>query len=287
MAAGPWIVDFDLLRIHPLSCNAGMGMINGHFYATPGTRPQDPDEAIDRYLAAIVAFGHSGMFVPERHASMRDYRALAVGSDEFRSYYMIQALAARYTQADVTAIRYMDASGRLLTTEDAVADGTVARSQVMTTYSDGTTTVANGAADEPLECIWDGMPLALPPNGFAGMSGDRRVRVWNGMKDGHRAEFAVAPDYTYLNGRGVFTVFPEGGTDGICVRLPLDDGTEDVVTCGATRIELPYVARRIEALDESGRALRDVPIQTWNGRTVIAPSPDAVSYRVTREAVNN
>ena len=287
MAAGPWIVDFDLLRIHPLSCNAGMGMINGHFYATPGTRPQDPDEAIDRYLAAIVAFGHSGMFVPERHASMRDYRALAVGSDEFRSYYMIQALAARYTQADVTAIRYMDASGRLLTTEDAVADGTVARSQVMSTYSDGTTTVANGSADEPLECIWDGMPLALPPNGFAGMSGDRRVRVWNGMKDGHRAEFAVAPDYTYLNGRGVFTVFPEGGTDGICVRLPLANGTEDVVTCGATRIELPYVARRIEALDESGRALRDVPIQTGNGRTVIAPSPDAVSYRVTREAVNN
>ena len=107
------------------------------------------------------------------------------------------------------------------------------------------------------------------------------------MKDGHRAEFSVAPDYTCLNGRSVFTVFPEGGMDGICVRLPLDDGTEDVVTCGATRIELPYIARRIEARDESGRALRDLPIRTGNGRTVIVPSPDAVSYRVIREAVND
>ena len=284
MATGPWIVDFDLLRIHPLNCNAGMGMINGHFYATPGTRPKDPDEAIDRYLAATVAFGHSGMFVPERHASMRDYRTLAVGTDEFRSYYMVQALAARYTQADAATIRYVDAEGRLLTTEEAVANGTVARSQVVTTYADGTTTAVNGSADEPLACVWDGKPLTLPPNGFAGVSGDRRVRAWNGIKDGHRAEFAVAPEYVYLNGRGVFTSFPEGGTDGICVRRPLSDGVEDVVPCRATRIELPYVAKRIEACDEGGRSIRDLPIRAEYGRTVIVPSSDAVSYRVTRLA---
>ena len=284
MATGPWIVDFDLLRIHPLNCNAGMGMINGHFYATPGTRPKDPDEAIDRYLAATVAFGHSGMFVPERHASMRDYRTLAVGTDEFRSYYMIQALAARYTQADAATIRYVDAEGRLLTTEEAVANGTAARSQVVTTYADGTTTAVNGSADEPLACVWDGKPLTLPPNGFAGVSGDRRVRAWNGIKDGHRAEFAVAPEYVYLNGRGVFTSFPEGGTDGICVRRPLSDGVEDVVPCRATRIELPYVAKRIEACDEGGRSIRDLPIRAEYGRTVIVPSSDAVSYRVTRLA---
>ena len=282
MAAGPWIVDFDLLRIHPLGCNAGMGMIGGHFYATPGTRPTDPEEAIDRYLAATVAFGHSGMFVPERHASLRDYRTLAVGSDEFRSYFMIQALAARYTQVAVTKIRYVDAVGRLLTTEDAVAAGAVARSQIVTTYADGTTTAVNGSSDEPLACMWDGKSLLLPPNGFAGISGDRRVRVWNGVKDGHRAEFAVAPDYVYLNGRGVFTLFPEGGTDGICVRRLLSDGVEDVVPCGATRIELPYAAKRIQARDEADRPIRDMPIRTENGRTVVVPSPDAVSYRVTR-----
>ena len=215
---------------------------------------------------------------------MRDYRTLAVGPDEFRSYYMIQALAARYTQADVATIRYVDAEGRLLTTEEAVANGTVARSQVVTTYADGTTTAVNGSADEPLACVWDGKPLTLPPNGFAGVSGDRRVRAWNGIKDGHRAEFAVAPEYVYLNGRGVFTSFPEGGTDGICVRRPLSDGVEDVVPCRATRIELPYVAKRIEACDEGGRSIRDLPIRAEYGRTVIVPSSDAVSYRVTRLA---
>ena len=79
----PWLVDFDLLRLHPLCCNFGMGNLD-MFY--PGkSAPADPAVAADRFLAATVAFGHPGY--------------LMHGANKERSYFMVQQLAARYTKS--------------------------------------------------------------------------------------------------------------------------------------------------------------------------------------------
>ena len=282
--AGPWLVDFDLRRMHPLECNAGMGMIDGSFYSAPDSRPRDRAEAVDRFLAATVAFGHSGILLPERHAFGRDYGKLAICEEEFRSYYLLQALAARYTQANVDSIRYASSEGRFLSTEEALLSADGVRSQIAVRYADGTETVVNGSTNTMLSCAWRGGRLVLPPNGFVGITGDGRVFVWLGEKDGHRAEFCLSPDYVYMNGRGTFTRLPGGGTDGICVRRLIDAGTEEVIPFNATQIELPYAAERIEILDEAGGVAETVVPHVKEGRTRLEPKLGVVSYRVTRKA---
>ena len=284
MSQGPWIVDFDLLRMHPLECNFGMGMIDAHFYQTPGTKPSDRSAALDRFFAATVAFGHPGYLLPERHAAQRHYKDMKVNEEEFRSYYLIQAIAAKYTVADVTSIRYGAENGHLLSTEEAILSKNCDMMQVVTRYSDGTVTAANGSTNAYLSCVVDGCRINLPPGGIYALSGDRSVRVWLGEREGRKMEFAVSPDYIYINGRGAFTEFPLGSTDGICVRLSLSEGEEEVIPFGATRIELPYAADRIEELDEKRNRIRIVENCRSGGKTVLRPVSGTVSYLIRRKS---
>ena len=282
LASGPWLVDFDLLRMHPLECNFGMGMIDAHFYNTPGTKPADRRIALDRFFAATVAFGHPGYLLPERHAAQRHYKDVSVGEEEFRSYYLIQAIAAKYTVADVKTIRYASGDGRLLTTEEALLSDDCDLMQPVVRYSDGTVTVVNGSPKSGLSCEVNGEKIVLPPGGLYAVSGDGKVRVWIGEIDGHRAEYAVSPDYSYVNGRGVFTWLPGCATDGICVRRPSGTGAEEVIPFGAKRIMLPYEAGKIEVLGEDCSVMKIESPSTEHGCTVIKPSVDAVSYRIIR-----
>ncbi len=197
----PWLVDFDLLRLHPLCCNFGMGALD-MFY--PGkSAPADADLKVDRFLAATVAFGHPGFLVHGR--KMED-----------RSYFMIQALAARYTQADAVEIRYIDADGKVHDTSSALASGVFRRSQVTVRYSDGTFVAANGSKDQPMQV---GNGLWLPPNGYCGWTTDGAVFVYSGLLDGHRVDYAKGPEYVYMDGRGVQTTFPGGAAKNVLVRL--------------------------------------------------------------------
>lgn len=201
ISINPWLVDFDLRRLHPLACNFGMGDV-GMFY--PGkSAPTNADVKVDRFLAATVAFGHPGYLVPS--PKMED-----------RSYFMIQALAARYTQADVAEIRYLDADGTAYETSRAVLNGVFHRSQVAVTYADGTFVAANGSTTEPmkLEC-----GIELPPNGYCGWTADGGVFVYSGLVDGHRVDYSVSPEYVYMDGRGVATKLPGGSCTGAVVRL--------------------------------------------------------------------
>jgi hypothetical protein len=284
--SGPWLVDFDLLRMHPLECNFGMGMIDAHFYNTPGTKPADRRIALDRFFAATVAFGHPGYLLPERHAAQRHYKDVSVGEEEFRSYYLIQAIAAKYTVADVKTIRYASGDGRLLTTEEALLSDNCDMMQVAACYSDGTVTAANGSTNAWMSFGMDGEKVNLPPNGLFALSGDRKVSVWIGERNGHRAEFAVSPDYAYFNGRGHFTEFAGCATDGICVRLPVSRDVEEVIPFQATRLHLPFRASRIELLDEDRNVIgRQSPV-VKNGETVIHLQPNVVSYRISCERGN-
>lgn len=266
-AAGlPWLVDFDLLRMHPLCCNFGMGD-DSMFY--PGdARPSDPQAAADRFLAATVAFGHPGFLLHGR-------------AFELQSYFMIQALAARYTQAGAASIRYADRDGRLFRTSDAIANGCYRRSQILTRYTDGTVTAVNGSGGEPFPLDWEGERISLPPDGFCGKSADGKVRVFSGRKNGRRADLSVSPDYVYVNGRGRFASFAEGGCDGILIRLPEAGGTEEIILHGAGECALPYGVAAAVALDRGRKVIGPVETRVSRGRTYLVPDAKAVSYRVT------
>ena len=159
----PWIVDFDLLRLHPLECDFGMGHQN-MFYWRSGIKPDSP-EGIDRFLTATVAFGHAGYLLTYCNAAVK------------RSYSLVQPLAARYAKANAALIRYVDADGAMWTLSEAIFNGAVRRCQIVTRYDDGTVTVANGSRTERLKLSLDGRTFDLPPNSFWGRTGDGEVEV--------------------------------------------------------------------------------------------------------------
>ena len=76
----PWLVDFDLRKLHPLCCNFGMGNLEMFYGRHPehDGPPEDRDARLDRFLAATLAFGHTGFLVLEggMNSAARSYFAL-------------------------------------------------------------------------------------------------------------------------------------------------------------------------------------------------------------------
>jgi hypothetical protein len=155
----PWLVDFDLRKMHPLNCNFGMG--SPSMFWGVNNIPSG-DDAMDQFFAATIAFGHTSFLI-----SMGNDPTLSL-----RSYFMPLALHSRYALASAQTIRYADARGNLLDTSRAVASGDYARSQIVTQYDDGTITVVNGNATEWMRVQIGNRKIALPPFGYAGWSRD-------------------------------------------------------------------------------------------------------------------
>ena len=159
----PWIVDFDLRRMHPLECDFGMGH-HQMFYWRSDIKPDSP-EGVDRFLTATVAFGHTGYLLTFNNAAVK------------RSYFLVQPLAAYYAKANAKEIRYVDAAGALWPLSEAIFNGAIARCQIVTRYDDDTLTVANGSRAERLKLKLGGRTFNLPPNSFWGRSGDGKVEI--------------------------------------------------------------------------------------------------------------
>ncbi|MGI6390266.1 MAG: hypothetical protein ACOX7Q_08740 [Kiritimatiellia bacterium] len=126
----------------------------------PNTEPVGGiEELVDCFLTAVVAFGHARTLILDYCFTPSKPFGLAYcgpGRIDFekgidialRSYAMVQPLAARYTQSDVSTIAYLDADGKAHASSAAIADGTVERNQVFVEYQDGTVIVANGNLKE-------------------------------------------------------------------------------------------------------------------------------------------
>ena len=219
----PWIVDFDVLKIHPLECNFGMGTLamfsrgktkEEIFRHRPHTPTEkDRDELIDLFLTATVAFGHapflvldycfepSKAFGPAYHGPTKTDldKGLPIA---LRSYAMVQPIAARYTQSTAKTIRYLDAAGQMHATSAAIASGDVARNHVFVEYADDTCVVANGNTSEWLKATIDGRDCAVPPRAFKAWTRDGQVRVEIGEDaDGRRTYFCDCPEFTYKDGK--------------------------------------------------------------------------------------
>lgn len=269
-AENPWLVDFDLRRLHDLGCNFGMG--NPEMFYTrdrqpPRSTPAERDAWLDRFLAATVAFGHPGFLVTDT----------GMGG-AFRSYYMLQQLAARYCLASADRIRYADSSGRLLETAAAVGTGAYRRSQVVVSYRDGTTVASNGHPSERLRVSMDGKTLDLPPNGYAGWTADGAIEVESGERDGVRCDFAAAPAYLYVDGRGRFARFSRAAGNGPGVCRLLGEGRYEVICLDGAECGFDVKATRATALDKSGKELGPAELRQARGLTYVRPVEGAFSY---------
>ncbi len=265
----PWLVDFDLRKLHPLCGNFGMGNI-GMFYAEGGGlggTPAERDARLDRFLAATVAFGHPGFLVLD--GGLRNAA---------RSYCMLQQLHSRYCLADAQEIRYVDAAGNLLDTTAAVASGAWERSQIVTRYTDGTVTAVNGSPAERLHVRAHGRTLDLPPNGYAGWTADGAVEVLSADASGGRADYAATPAYLYVDGRGRFTRFARAAADGAAICRCEPGGRCEIIPLEGAACGFRVAAAAARALAEDGRDLGPATLRTARGLTYVLPVPGAFSY---------
>jgi len=305
----PWLVDFDLCRIHDLECDFGMGSLG--MYSPGQTREErlfyiphqdEPGEAgrdllVDRYLAATAAFGHIGFLVLDYAFTPPKAFGLAYGAPGtlhfedgirvgMRSYFMNQQLAARYTQASVKSIQYVAADGTLQTTSGAIASGALKRSQPVVHYADGTVVVANGSKTEWLKAEIDGRKLEIAPGGFTGWTADGQIFVESNERDGRRFSYTESPAYIYFDSRDGSQICAKAQGEGAAVCRTLKDG--DYGKDSGARYEFIFlpgasVGFRVSvttatAIDFGGRPLGPARISQRDGFTYIEPVPGAFSY---------
>ncbi len=270
----PWIVDFNLLRMHPLTSDFGCfaGMLFGDANVPKGS----PWQVVEPWTAVTLAFGHAAFLLPQ---------------DPVYAYFMTLAPASRYSQENVRTIRYADGQGRLLTTSEAVTGGEIARNRVVVAYDGGTLVVVNGDPDGGWLSVRRGEGrLALPQWGFFCRGGE--TVAYSGWTRGgtNRVDFCRGgreDGYVFLHGRGVPTEFPGGATDGWLIRLSEAGGTEEIVPeqkRGDVEIGLPYAATRLVGLRGASNAevVREIPFRVdAKGWTRFKRDPGCYSYRAT------
>ena len=266
ISKNPWLLDFDLMRLHPKCVNFGMGT-KSMFY---GNAKQPAGSAAeDRFIAATIAFGHSPFLI--------------WADGLWRGTFMVVGASARYCVADVADIRYSDAQGRLLSTSDAVFDDTYKRNQVAVYYTDGTSVFVNGNDKEPFNLNDAGREIVLPPNGWF-VQGKGVLSV-SAMTGGHRADCAISPGYVYFDGRKKWTVFPCGASDGAVLRRKLAGNTEEVILFRASKVSLPFAAVEVRTLDKDGRDIGiDTEAKVAQGTTILVPRKGVYSWKVVRPA---
>jgi len=268
----PWLVDFDLRKMHPLCCNFGMGN-PGMFFGERrglGKTPEEREAMLDRFLAATLAFGHTGFLVMEGGMS-----------NTVRSYFSVQQVHAAYAQEKAVDIRYADEKGNLLDASAAVAAGAYRRSQVRTEYSNGLVVTVNG---HPAE-TWKTPEGDLPPNGWAVEDPrGKKLVAWSKLVEGHRADYVDSPAYVYANGRGRLTRFDRAACDGQLAVHKRPDGTLEAIPVGGCKVigvSLDGRAATAVALDEEGKALGPAETRLSRGLVYVTPIAKAFSYVLT------
>ncbi|MBQ3343690.1 MAG: SGNH/GDSL hydrolase family protein [Kiritimatiellae bacterium] len=220
-AAMPWLVDFDLLKIHPLECDFGMGSLS--MFSHPATiaerdfylpgMPEGRDRLVDSFIAATLAFGHNGLLIADwcwKPAKMFGPAYCGPSEETFkdglaiarRSYFMTQAIAARYSQEKAVEIRYFDGDGRACGTSEALVSGAIGLRHVYVRYSGGTHVAVNGNPRERMKARVAGVEVDLPPYGYRCWTDDGEVfvRADDSGGNGRRRYFARSPEYVYDGG---------------------------------------------------------------------------------------
>ena len=301
----PWIVDFDLRELHPRECDFGMGTLSmfrrspvameQRYYLAHFDSDRDREELVDRFLAATLAFGHVGLlladfcFDPPRVFG-EAYGPADPGKFDFaggmpiawRSYFMTQAVAARYSQANAEEIRYVAADGSLQPSTEAILSGAVRRQQVAVRYSGGVYVVSNGSASERLRTEFGGERVDLPPRAWRAWTSDGEVLCESSDAGGSRSDYCESSDYIYVDGRGRRASWPKARGAGPAVCRTEGDGWE-IICLGGGSCEFRIPGGRAVALDfagkEIGSAEAHVDADGWYG---VSPVAGAFSYRISR-----
>jgi hypothetical protein len=177
----PLLVDFDLLRIHPLQVNHGMGYYER--WLESGASIAET-ESPDAYRMQEIAFAHA----PFLGGSL--WRNPLTAMTEFG---LVSPVAERYGRAKVASIQYRVA-GKWVPTETAAASGKF--DCVRTAWDNGLTVVANASEE-----LVDEGGLSLPRFGWLAKGDD--IFAYTAMREGHIVDYCSTPDSVFANARNI------------------------------------------------------------------------------------
>ncbi|MBO5751197.1 MAG: hypothetical protein J6R80_02200 [Kiritimatiellae bacterium] len=231
----PWIVDFDLRRLHPLQSDFGVGNLSMFLPGlTRDSTSKELEGAVDRFLVATLAFGHTPFLVLDMMWKRRcdtgnGYPASGnVQTPELglpyalRSYFMVQPASAYYSQAQAKDILYYFDGGEWKKLSEAVLTGDRELQRIALRYDDGTCVVANGHAKKRLAGEVFGRKVDLPPGGYVVWRADGSLDIESGDRHGVRTDYSASVDCCYFDTRASENAVTFGSARGkgigICRR---------------------------------------------------------------------
>ena len=180
----PLLVDFDLLKIHPLEFNHGMGYYERWWAHGPDTQ-RGLLSLLDQYRMQEVAYGHQGFLGGE---------AWHDPALSWLEPHLMRPLTERTALANPVAIDYFDGSRWIDTTAAAKSNAPGAWSRIRVRYSSGLTVWANGG-DAPLTVGG----VTLPPNGW--LATGASLRAGTMLRSGIVSDLAETSDSVFVNAR--------------------------------------------------------------------------------------
>ena len=175
----PLFVDFDLLKIHPLQVNHGMGYYGRWL---PAGHAIQQTMLLDAYRMQEIAYGHAPFVGSELWDNV---------SQVVIEQNLVGSVAKRYGTETAKTIQY-EINGVWTDTNAAVAAGDWSRVQVQ--YSNGDLVVANA---RPQTLNWQG--LTLPQNGWAA-KGDGLL-AYTAIKARQIVDYSETPTSYFANAR--------------------------------------------------------------------------------------
>jgi probable HAF family extracellular repeat protein len=178
----PLLVDFDLLKIHPLQLNHGMGYYERWWDKGPDTQ-RGLLSLLDQYRMQEAAYGHMGFLGGD---------AWHTPSLAWLEAHLLPPLTTRTALANPSAIDYYNGGHWADATATAKASGDWSRVRVH--YANGLTVWANGS-ETPLT-VGD---ITLPPSGWLAQGAGLRAGTW--LRQGIVSDLAETPDSMFVNAR--------------------------------------------------------------------------------------
>ncbi|NOY82819.1 MAG: hypothetical protein GXP31_17620 [Kiritimatiellaeota bacterium] len=305
------LVDFDLLKIHPLNLGTMMGYGPSIFFKLDreklGRLYRDTGAGLApvefyKYVSASLAYGHM---------LMTGYSYLPKLSRMIHLYALMQGIQTRYLTQTAAAIHYHN--GReFVSTSQALLEDTQRLGRLRVRYSNGLLMHVNYNAGQS----WTVDGYELPPYGWL-IEKPGEVLAFSAAVNGHRVDYVRCPEYIYLNSNGRRTrvealdvdgavwlkrrgrawrvipcgdlgpweIFPPEGLpkfqqDMRLKRVPPNRGCRVLAIDTAMLMGADPLNVDVQALDESGRTVEAAVVRTDD--LTIAPSVKAVDYVMRR-----
>jgi hypothetical protein len=181
----PLLVDFDLLKIHPLQFNHGMGYYE-RWWGKPAWGAVPPLAVLDQYRMQEVAFGHAGFL----GAATWSVIPLA-----WLEHHLLTPVMARYAAARPVSIHY-DLNGKWVDSSTAAqgAGDKHVWQRVRVRYDNGLLITAN-QSEQPLRVN----DHVLGPSGWVAEGAG--VTAWTARRGGAVADFAETAHSVFVNAR--------------------------------------------------------------------------------------